>query len=146
VKPHQDSTFLYTEPNTTLAFWTPLQQATLENACLQVIPGSHKWPILFRYVKYEDRTLGYEDMEGRKLTEGELDALKQQWDGHAFISIPMNPGALLLFKGSLVHGSGPNTSEKPRNAYTFHVTSATSDYSAKNWLQRKEFVPVKSDK
>lgn len=145
VSPHQDTTFLYTEPNTTLAFWMPLQDATIENACLQAIPGSHKTPVLFRYVRYEDQTQGYETLDGRKLSQEELDQAKGQWDLTKMVPLPMKRGSLILFKGSLVHGSGPNASDKPRNAYTFHVISADSKYDGKNWLQRKEFAPVKSD-
>lgn len=48
--PHQDSTFLYTEPMSCLGFWMPMEPATRENGCLWVLPGSHKGiPILFYY-------------------------------------------------------------------------------------------------
>lgn len=42
VGPHQDSTFLYTEPLSCVAFWVPLVDVDLGNGCLQAIPGSHK--------------------------------------------------------------------------------------------------------
>ena len=42
VPAHQDSTFLYDDPETLLGFWTPLQDATLKNGCLWGIPGSHR--------------------------------------------------------------------------------------------------------
>lgn len=42
VNPHQDSSYLYTEPMSLLGFWFPLQNATRENGCLAYIPGSHK--------------------------------------------------------------------------------------------------------
>ena len=45
---HQDSTFLYAEPETLLGFWLPLQDATLQNGCLWGIPGSHKYPLYCR--------------------------------------------------------------------------------------------------
>lgn len=42
VSPHQDSTFLYTEPlGRVLGIWIALEDATLENGCLWFIPGSH---------------------------------------------------------------------------------------------------------
>lgn len=42
VTPHQDSTFLYTEPPSTIGFWFPLVDVGLRNGCLWFIPGSHK--------------------------------------------------------------------------------------------------------
>ena len=42
VPPHQDSTFLYTDPPTAVGFWYALEDATKENGCLSFLPGSHK--------------------------------------------------------------------------------------------------------
>lgn len=42
VPPHQDSTFLYTDPPSAVGFWYALEDATLENGCLSFAPGSHK--------------------------------------------------------------------------------------------------------
>lgn len=49
VPPHQDSTFLYTNPPSAVGFWYALEDATLENGCLSFLPGSHKvgWPLGF---------------------------------------------------------------------------------------------------
>ncbi|XP_023961880.2 phytanoyl-CoA dioxygenase domain-containing protein 1 isoform X4 [Chrysemys picta bellii] len=42
VRPHQDATFLYTEPlGRVLGLWIALENATQENSCLWFIPGSH---------------------------------------------------------------------------------------------------------
>lgn len=42
VNPHQDATFLYTEPlGRLLGIWMALEDATLDNGCLWFIPGSH---------------------------------------------------------------------------------------------------------
>lgn len=50
VTPHQDATFLHTEPlGRVLGFWIALEDATQENGCLWFIPGSHTsklWPLL----------------------------------------------------------------------------------------------------
>ncbi len=49
MNPHQDGTYLYTEPNTLYGFWIPLEDATEENGCLWFIPGSHKNKIERRF-------------------------------------------------------------------------------------------------
>ncbi|KAL1837946.1 hypothetical protein VTJ49DRAFT_3241 [Mycothermus thermophilus] len=52
VPPHQDSTFLYTDPPSAVGFWYALEDATLENGCLSFLPGSHKWaPVERRLVR-----------------------------------------------------------------------------------------------
>mgnify|MGYP005993194937 CR=1 FL=1 len=39
VTPHQDGTFLYTEPQSVLGFWWPLDACSLSNGCLWAVPG-----------------------------------------------------------------------------------------------------------
>ncbi|PIA26515.1 hypothetical protein AQUCO_09100002v1 [Aquilegia coerulea] len=42
VVPHQDNSFLYTEPPSCTGLWLALEDATVINGCLWAIPGSHK--------------------------------------------------------------------------------------------------------
>ncbi|MGH0152429.1 UNVERIFIED_CONTAM: hypothetical protein FKN15_022819 [Acipenser sinensis] len=52
VTPHQDATFLYTEPlGRVMGVWIALEDATEENGCLWFIPGSHKTGITRRMVR-----------------------------------------------------------------------------------------------
>ena len=39
--PHQDGAFLYTEPQSCIGFWWPLDDCSEENGCLYAVPGSH---------------------------------------------------------------------------------------------------------
>lgn len=143
VKPHQDSTFLYTEPHSTTAFWIPLQDATTQNACLYAIPGSHKWPLLARYVKNKDQPgFGFTDLDGNTLQANEVEEMMKKWPEEKFVPLPMDKGSVIIFSGTLVHGSGPNLSDKSRNAYTFHVISGDALYPQDNWLQRAEFTRI----
>lgn len=47
---HQDSTYLFTTPDSLVGFWMALDDATLENGCLWMIPGSHKFDLHKRMV------------------------------------------------------------------------------------------------
>jgi len=139
VKPHQDSTFLYTKPDTTMAFWIPLERTTVNNACLYAIPGSHKLPLMCRYINNEKGSY-LTDLQGQPLTDEETKKLYQaSCHDNEFIPLEMNKGSLLIFPGTLIHRSGPNPSEQSRNAYTFHLVSANSVYDQENWLQRSTF-------
>lgn len=49
VVPHQDNSFLYTEPSTCTGLWLALEDAKTINGCLWAIPGSHKSSYFFLY-------------------------------------------------------------------------------------------------
>jgi len=55
VVPHQDSTYLYTSPDSLVGFWIALDDATMENGCLWVIPGSHKTDVHARLIRNPDK-------------------------------------------------------------------------------------------
>lgn len=40
---HQDGAFLYTEPQSVLGFWWPLDDCKTTNGCLWALPKSHLW-------------------------------------------------------------------------------------------------------
>ena len=42
VTPHQDGTYIYTEPLKAMGLWIALEDATLDNGCLWFAPGTHK--------------------------------------------------------------------------------------------------------
>lgn len=52
---HQDSTFLFTEPDSLVGFWIALDDATVENGCLWMIPGSHKTDVHKRFIRNPDK-------------------------------------------------------------------------------------------
>lgn len=55
VVPHQDNSFLYTDPPTCKGLWLALEDATITNGCLWAIPGSHKGmhPFLFFLIQVD---------------------------------------------------------------------------------------------
>lgn len=136
--PHQDASFLYTEPLQLAGIWLALDDATPENGCLEFIPGSHKWPLYRRFV----RTNNTED--GQDLLE--WTAPVHEFDDHAFVKVPVKKGDMVLIHGLVVHRSAANKSQKSRWIYTFHAfDKGRSTYSDKNWLQpvvRDSFTPI----
>ena len=54
---HQDSTYIYTEPESCVGFWFALEDATLENGCMYFIPGAHKGPLKKRNYRKADGKL-----------------------------------------------------------------------------------------
>ena len=55
VPPHQDSTFLYTDPPSAVGFWYALEDATISKGCLSFAAGSHeRAPVTKRFVRRKD--------------------------------------------------------------------------------------------
>tara|TARA_B100000700_G_scaffold211775_1_gene232808 strand:+ start:600 stop:1460 length:861 start_codon:yes stop_codon:yes gene_type:complete len=119
---HQDSTFLKTEPESTVGFWFALQDATKENGCLQVASGGHKGP-LRKLFKRENNKMKMEELSNEPFPE--TDTL-----------VEVKKGTLVLLHGRLPHYSCENTSPHSRHAYTLHVIDGTTKYMDYNWLQR----------
>jgi len=75
VTSHQDSTFLHTEPKQScLGMWLALNEATVENGCLWVRPGSHKEGlrrVFRRNPEYFEKE--HEDEDGGNGNENEND-------------------------------------------------------------------------
>lgn len=51
---HQDSTFLRTKPLSCHALWFPLEDVTMENAPIWVVPGSHRSGIVGHFKRKPD--------------------------------------------------------------------------------------------
>ncbi|XP_030624602.1 phytanoyl-CoA dioxygenase domain-containing protein 1 [Chanos chanos] len=133
VTPHQDATFLYTEPlGRVMGVWIALEDATLDNGCLWFIPGSHKSGITRRMVRTPKGTFPLTDFVGRE----------QNYDEKLFIPAPVKKGGAVLIHGEVVHRSAENTSASSRHVYTFHIMeSHNTCWSPENWLQPTEQLP-----
>ena len=126
---HQDSTFLYTEPESCVGFWVALEDATVANGCMWAAPGGHKSPLRQRF----------RDIDG-KLAMEELDPTPL---GDVTMPLEATKGTLVLLHGRLPHYSCANTSDKSRQAYAFHVIDGESKYPEDNWLQRDVSLPMR---
>ncbi|KAK7744485.1 hypothetical protein SLS53_003369 [Cytospora paraplurivora] len=145
VPPHQDSTFLYTDPPSAVGFWYALEDATLENGCLSFLPGSHKWaPVSRRLVRKAGDT-GTEMVpnQGPRFPPGdeygEAEAGARAEDGE-YIPGEVKAGALVLIHGNILHKSEKNLSQRGRIIYTFHIIEGgdIATYDERNWLQPPE--------
>lgn len=129
VKCHTDHTFLWTEPQSVVGFWFAIDDATTENGCMWALPGGHNIPVKSRSRVNADRSASFMEVfdETPYPTEG-------------LVPLEAERGSLVLLNGTLPHLSGPNTSDKPRHAYTIHAIDAQAHYPADNWLQRPNLV------
>jgi phytanoyl-CoA hydroxylase len=137
VPPHQDSTFLYTDPPSAVGFWYALEDATAENGCLSFLPGSHKRSsVKKRFVRRNDgKGTEFIENEGRQYPEGGEYGGQDEEEGE-YVLGEVKAGTLVLIHGNLMHKSESNTSQKGRIIYTFHVIEGDGAiYDKRNWLQ-----------
>lgn len=134
VTPHQDLSYLYTDPPKLCGFWMALEDATLENGCMWFIPGSHKDGVKVLFRRTPDKN-----------------SLKVEYDGpqdypeEGWVAAPVKKGALVLIDGAVVHKSEKNLSDKSRLIYTFHVAEThNTKWSELNWLQPADQMPFPS--
>ncbi len=93
---HQDNFYLRAQPGTCLAAWLALDACDEANGCMQVVPGSHTWPLLCS-IKADTRE-SFTDVTVPLPPDVEVRP------------VIMAAGDVLFFNGALVHGSFPNTS------------------------------------
>jgi phytanoyl-CoA hydroxylase len=128
---HQDATFLYTEPLRLVGLWFALEDATIENGCLWVIPGSHKRGLKSRFLRANGGGTRFETFDGSPWPEDNLKPLE------------VKKGSLIVLHPLLPHLSRENKSSRSRHAYTLHVIDAGTEYSKDNWLQRPVEMPLR---
>lgn len=102
---HQDEA--YWSPDfiyNSLGVWMPLQEATLENGCMQFIPGSHRLEILpHHHINNDPR------IHGLEVDEGVIDL-------STAVACPLPAGGATFHSSRTFHYTGPNRSDIPRRA------------------------------
>ncbi|KZT34750.1 PhyH-domain-containing protein [Sistotremastrum suecicum HHB10207 ss-3] len=99
-----------------------VEPATLENGCLEVVPGSHRQPIPL----------------------GEDRCITKEWcDMHDWVPVPLDTGELLIFGSYLAHRSGANHSSLGRAAIyaTYNCDSDGGDIHDEYYVHRRKLWP-----
>lgn len=102
---HQDFPYFPHEKDTMLAAMFHFDDATIENGCLRVLPGSHKLGRL----KVQDDGL-YLDPEKYKVEDA--------------MPCDVNAGDAVIFSYLTIHGSGINKSGRPRRNWLVQMRAA----------------------
>ena len=105
---HQDSFYFPFDRAPQVGLWLAVTEATLENGCLWVLPGSHREPI---HEHVPDRrpnaNFGYVKIVDHDFTAEQ--------------PVTMAPGDLLVFHSHLMHRSKDNRSDGLRAAMVYHL-------------------------
>lgn len=111
----------------TITVWTALTDSTIENGCMQVIPGSHK-TIYYdesKVMDYDDNVINKKDKDGVRRGFFGYDYRQLQvdpnWrpDESQAISFEMKAGQFIIFWSTLLHASHPHSgkTDKMRLGY-----------------------------
>ena len=126
---HQDSGYVQTEPLEYITCWTAISDSDLENGCIWIIPGSHKWGLQVHVregetaEQYGGKNARFEDESGA-------------------MPVEMKAGQVAIFSSLMLHRSGPNASaNRPRRGYVpqYHVPDVINLETGKPW---GDLVPV----
>ncbi|NNG03810.1 MAG: phytanoyl-CoA dioxygenase family protein [Inquilinus sp.] len=128
---HQDATFLWTEPQSVVGLWFALQDATLENGCLQALPGGHRLGLKKRFRRFPEGGVNFDVFDPTPFPD----------TGIVPLEVPR--GTLIVLHGALPHLSGPNRSDRSRHAYALHLIDGACHYPADDWLQRDPAMPAR---
>jgi hypothetical protein len=112
---HQDGHYWPIRPLANCTVWVALEESTVENGCLRVIPRSHRDKVLHEHL-HEDR----EDLTlNQRMVAGSLDESQA-------VDLELQPGQMSLHDVYMIHGAAANTSTKRRTGVALRYMPATS--------------------
>ncbi|WP_052847283.1 phytanoyl-CoA dioxygenase family protein [Streptomyces avicenniae] len=113
---HQDEGFIPTRDRSLTAAWIALDDATTENGCLWVVPGSHRPGVLYPDREHDDPRY-----------DCTVESYGFPWSEEDAVPVEIAAGSVLLFNGYLLHKSLPNSGRHGcRRALVGHYMSAES--------------------
>lgn len=105
---HQDMAYFdYPSETTIVGAWIALDEATPENGCMMVVPGSHLEGPMPHWTRRDWQLCDTDVQVGDS------------------VAVPLPPGGCLLFHCLLHHGSPPTRSHRRRWALQFHYCPAS---------------------
>lgn len=120
---HQDELYIPTRDRSLTGAWIALDDATVENGCLWVVPGSHASGFLYRQRAQTD--------------SDEFDFSQESYgfDESKAIPVEVRSGTVIFFNGYLLHRSMRNRSSIYRRVLVNHYMNA---YSLLPWCLKPE--------
>lgn len=103
---HQDNAYFGLAPCDVVGFWIAIDESTVENGCMHVVPGSHHRGLIPHQMA------------------NDLILPDDAVDPAQVVVLPMRPGDGLVFSALLFHYTPPNRSDRRRRALQLHYAAA----------------------
>lgn len=114
---HQDSAYFTIEPLSMVTCWIALDDVTIENGCMWVIPGSHRGEIFDHSQEW--------DVGGRK----DMQVPDKHLDLSREVPITLQAGSCSFHHSVLLHRSGRNQTSTSRRGLAIHYMSSHSRWT-----------------
>lgn len=113
---HQDEVYIPTRDCSLTGAWIALDDATIDNGCLWVIPGSHRPHVLWpQQIHFDSRF------------DCAHESYQFPWTSQESVPVEVKAGSIVFFNGYLLHRSLPNRSQSGyRRSLVNHYMSAES--------------------
>jgi ectoine hydroxylase-related dioxygenase (phytanoyl-CoA dioxygenase family) len=108
---HQDDGYMAVDPSPYLTLWLAVNDVTVENGCVWMLPGSHKNGL----VEHLDTPIGKACYSLDEPDQG--------------IPVPLSAGSLAVFWSLTMHKSGLNTSSGMRKGFVIQYSRAGLRYA-----------------
>ncbi|HMN29743.1 MAG TPA: phytanoyl-CoA dioxygenase family protein [Caldilineaceae bacterium] len=106
---HQDHAYFDLPlTSTVVGVWIALDEATVDNGCMVIYPGSHRQGPVVHFQRRDWQICDTHDRHGGAR------------------AVPLKPGGALFFHSLLHHGTPANSSTQRRRAVQFHYAPATA--------------------
>ena len=106
---HQDHAYFdYPMGTRVVGVWVALDEATVENGCMRLLPGQHRAGPRIHFQRRD-----------WQICDNQMNDIQP-------IAAPLRPGGLLLFDGLLPHGTPTNFSPTRRRAVQYHYHNASA--------------------
>ncbi len=113
---HQDEYFIPTRDRSLVGVWIAIDDATVDNGCLWIIPGSHKPGFIRpRVANHSDEYADVDTIDVSAFSSSDM------------VPVEVNSGSVVFFNGYVLHSSQRNkTQDHFRTALVNHYMSAES--------------------
>lgn len=128
---HQDEIYIPTRDRSLIGAWIAMDDATIENGCLWVLPGSHRQGYLYPQRNHEN--------------PDEFDFAQESYgfDGSEEVPVEVTTGTLVFFNGYLLHRSRKNRGSTFRRVLVNHYCNS---WSLLPWSIREGERPASADR
>ncbi|MEO1995016.1 MAG: phytanoyl-CoA dioxygenase family protein [Planctomycetaceae bacterium] len=102
---HQDNAYFRLAPAHVLGVWIAGDEATVENGCMHIVPGSHQAGVV------------------KHAGDGDAFGIVDEPRDDQLLAVPLSPGDALIFHGELQHFTPANTTNGQRRSLQYHYAA-----------------------
>lgn len=136
---HQDAPLWPSiEPMTEVSAWIPFDDADVDNGCMWMVPGSHRWGDQIDFLGTQTHLLEQERFDQLEGFTPPPDATVQDVQARP---CPVQRGQVHFHHALTWHGSPHNPSPRPRRAVAIHYMSSDATFTGRDHLM-KQFIEV----